>query len=260
MKYMFTLTLLIALIAAVSAQTQSLSDIERAYNVGEYENAITLGHQNASAQALVLAARSRLAMIDLGQSDQRKTDAKAALKDAEAAIDLDPENAEAYLMKVAALGMLARHMSKLKSFRKGIAPKSRRLLDEAQRLDPQSAWAQAMMGMWHLEILRRGGAFGARVTGASASEGAKDCGKIQQSTTFDIGMGVQCGLALLHTDGFEDQAVTILRQTYKADDTDIAYDRAMKERAVEILGILDTKGLKAARKRALYYLNGKASK
>ena len=260
MKNMFTLTFLIALVSTAPARTQSLSDIERAYKGGEYENAITLGHKNASAQGLVLAARSKLAMIDLGLSTDRKSDAKAALKDAEAAITLDPENPEAYLMKVAALGMLARHMSKLKSFRKGIAPKSRRLLEEALRLDPQSAWAQAMMGMWHLEILRRGGSFGARVTGANAAEGAKDCAQIQQSTGFDIGMGVQCGLALLHTDGFKDQAATILRQTSQADDAGIAYDRAMKERAIEILDILDTKGLKAARKRALYYLNGKASK
>ena len=260
MKTVFSFTLFLALVSAVPAQTQSLDDIKQAYNGGDYKSAITLGHQNASAQALVLAARSRLAIVDLGLSDQRKADAKAALKDAETAIDLDPKNAEAYLMKVAALGMLARHMSKLKSFRKGIAPKSRRLLEEAQRLDPQSAWAQAMMGMWHLEVLRRGGAFGARVTGANASKGAKDCAKIQQSTSFDTGMGVQCGLALLHTDGFEDQAIAILRQTRQADDMGIAYDRAMKKRAAEILDILDTKGLKAARKRALYYLNGKASK
>ncbi len=246
----------------VRAQANALSY----YESGQYHQAIELGESEQEADAvsraenLVFAARSRLALIDLGRSENHKRDAKAALTDAEKAMKLDPNNAEAHLMKVAALGILARGMSKMKSFRKGIAGKSRRHIEAAMALDPQSAWARAMLGMWHLEIIRRGGKFGARVTGANAEEGAKDCALAHQSKNFDAGMGTQCGLALLLSQqDFQAEAVTILRQASQPGVSPIAYNIAMSERAREILDILDHDGLQAAQKRALVYLNYTAS-
>lgn len=236
------------------------------YESGQYREAIELGESNLEeksstrAEDLVLAARSRLALIDLGRSENHKTDARAALADAEKAMKLDPNNAEAHLMKVAALGILARGMSKMKSFRKGIAGKSRKHIEAALTLDPQSAWARAMLGMWHLEIIRRGGKFGARVTGANAQEGAKACATALDSINFDAGMGAQCGLALLLCkEDFQAEAVTILRRASQQGASTIAYNIAMSERAREILDILDHEGLKAAQKQALVYLNYTAS-
>jgi len=236
------------------------------YESGQYHQAIELGESEleengvARAESLVFAARSRLALIDLGRSKNHKTDAKAAMADAEKAMALDPNNAEAHLMKVAALGILARGMSKMKSFRKGIAGKSRKHIETALELDPQSAWARAMLGMWHLETIRRGGKCGARVTGANADEGAKDCALAHQSKNFDAGMGAQCGLALLICkEDFQAEAVTILREASQPGVSPIAYNIAMSERAREILDILDQKGLQAAQERALVYLNYTAS-
>ena len=231
-----------------------------AYDEGRYDDAVTLGVTDGSAAALVLVARARLAKIDLGLSDNHKADAKAAMRDAEKAMELDPANAEAHLMKVAALGMLARGMSKMKSFRKGMAGKSRKHIEAALELDPDSAWAQAMLGMWHLEIVRRGGKFGARVTGANAKKGAAECAQAMQSERYDAGMGTQCGLALLIcTEDFADQAKATLQQASLSSQNGVDYDRAMSARARDVLNLWDTQGLDAARAQALAYLKYTAS-
>ncbi len=236
--------------------TQAHTNALFAYEGGEYREAITLGEAEATAEALVLAARSQLALIDLGRSQTRKADAKAALANAEKAMALDPQNAEAHLMKVAALGILARGMSRMKSFRKGIASKSRKHINAALVLDPESAWAQAMLGMWHLEIIRRGGKFGARVTGANVNEGIEACALAMNSKRYDIGMGTQCAMALLICPaGLEDEAVAALQQASQFTGSEVAYDSAMKARSQEILELIENEGLDAARQRALVYLS-----
>ncbi len=251
----FVLNIIVIFIAlAFTARAAVPPAWQSAYNDGQYRTAIALGEQDGSAEALVLAARAQLAIIDLGQSDNRKADAKAALKNAERAIKLDPGNGQAHLMKVAALGMLARGMSKMKSFRKGMAGKSKKQIEAALVLDPQSAWAKAMQGMWHLEIIRQGGKFGARVTGARAKKGAEACQIALYNPGVDAGIALQCGLGLLRLEGFENEAKAALEQAQNMPDNDIAFDDAMKARAREVLDIMKNDGIKAARQRAIIYL------
>ncbi len=235
---------------------QAGANTASAYADGAYHEAIALGEAEATAKSLVLAARAQLALIDLGRSENRKQDARAALANAEKAMALDSQNTEAHLMKVAALGILARGMSKMKSFRKGMASKSRKHIDVAMAIEPESAWAQTMLGMWHLEIIRRGGKFGARVTGANLEEGIEACALAMKSKNYDAGMGTQCGMALLICkEGLEETAIAALQQVSRSAAKGISYDNAMIARAREILDLIETEGLAAARQRALAYLS-----
>jgi hypothetical protein len=256
MKNWFLILVAMFVSLAFSVQANEQPGYEVAYRAGNYLEAVRLGEADGRADALVLAARARLARIDLGVSDNRKADAKAAILDAEKAMVLDPKNAEAHLMKVAAFGILARGMSKMKSLRKGMAGKSRKHIEAALVLDPSSAWARAMLGMWHLEIVRRGGSFGARMTGANAKDGATACATALKSDNYDTGLGTQCALALLICkQNYEPAALIALRQASQSDVKGIAYNRAMQGRANEILDLIEDEGMMAARKRATEYLN-----
>lgn len=139
------------------------------YAAGDYLGATEIAAETDDARTLALAARAVLARAVLAESEKdAKRLAREAEDYAEAALEADPELLEAHLQTAAALGLRGRHTSGLAAHLQGLARRSRRHLDQALALAPENAWALSMIGAWHMEVVRRGGA---RVYDASLEKG-----------------------------------------------------------------------------------------
>lgn len=248
-----------ALIAVTSllVENSAFANTLKLYQDGDYRGAIASAEVESSAASLALSARAHLSLVDLGQSVNKKKDLKAALENAKTALKLDPNNIEAHLMKVAALGYRARGRSNFRNFTNGTASKSLKHIKAALALEPNSAWAYAMLGVWNLEIIRRAGKSGAQITGANTQNGLMACQYALASVANDGAICLQCGLSLLALGDseMEEAAFTALRSAAMLSGNITVYDRAMIERAREVLSLYEAQGIAAARQRALAYLS-----
>ncbi len=149
------------------------ADIEEArqlYAAGAYEDAAKAGEAVGDAQGLSLAAKALLARTLVSETAVSDSELARIEADAAKALTLDKKNVEARLSLAAVLGVKGRRASLGEALTKGYGPKGKRLIDEALALEPDNARAQAMLGGWHLEVLRRAGPAG-RVMGARLEGG-----------------------------------------------------------------------------------------
>tara|TARA_A100001391_G_scaffold203386_1_gene195589 strand:+ start:136 stop:912 length:777 start_codon:yes stop_codon:yes gene_type:complete len=118
--------------------------------------------QTSDVEALILASEAALMPITLDQAEgmSRRERRQAALRAqdyAEAALALEPENAQAHLRLAAGLGYQSRYVNKVRAVMMGLPQRGRDHMVEALALDPSEPWAPAMLGAWHLEVVRRAG-------------------------------------------------------------------------------------------------------
>lgn len=149
-----------------------LAAAQAAYVRGDFMIAAELARTAQSAAGYALAARSLLAHGDLlALPENRLEDFERAESDARKAIELDPAFFEGHLELAVALGLVGRERGSLAAHLAGYASEARRHLDFVLARDPDNVWANALLGGWHLEILRDGGVLGAILYGADAGEG-----------------------------------------------------------------------------------------
>lgn len=137
---------------------------------GEYEQAANFAKEAQTADALAFAARALLAegMCGNGQPPEDLLD--SAVKYAEDALALDSDHVEAQLQLAIALSLKARPLSTRAAMRSGYGERGRELAEAAIALDPENPYAHAFMAVWHIEVVRRGGAIGSTVLGASIKQ------------------------------------------------------------------------------------------
>lgn len=145
----------------------------RLYAAGRYLAAAdTAERDSLSSESLAFAARSLLAACITGNDD---TEIAALLDRAEhsarEALDLDSGAVDARLQLAVVYGFRGRRASLAAAVARAYAPRGRRLIEQVLALAPDSAQAHALLGAWHLEVLRRGGRAGALAYGARLSDG-----------------------------------------------------------------------------------------
>ena len=153
-----TIVLQAALTGAAAAQPRAAVE---AYAEGRWSEAARLAGAEGDAASLSFASGARLAALmtfDAADEDAREAYADAARRLAEAALEIDPDHAEAHLRLAAALGYQARFAAPAAAFLRGLPQRGRRHIETAIRLDPDDPWGHAMLGAWHMEVARRGGA------------------------------------------------------------------------------------------------------
>lgn len=74
-------------------------------------------------------------------------------------------------LAAAALGTMARMASPAESLSQRYGSRSKRILGELRALRPEAAWPKILEGVWHYEVVRRGGAVGAALLQASVERG-----------------------------------------------------------------------------------------
>ena len=144
----------------------------RLYVAGQYLAAADVADDQDAPDDLAFAARALLAACIAG-GDRRQTGRllDRAERLARDALSLDPGAIDARLQLALVYGMRGRRASLAEALARNYAPRGRRLIEEARALAPEDARAYALLGAWHLEVLRRGGRAGAFAYGARFADG-----------------------------------------------------------------------------------------
>ena len=168
------------------------------YQAGAYLRAAEAASAAGGADDLVLASRAYLALVvtEPGRADAELLVSRA-LSAAERALTTAPESVGARLQLAAAIGVKGRRSSLRAVLRAGYAPRSKRLIDEALARAPNEPWGRALLGGWHLEVLRRGGRVGALAFGARLNEGVAAFERARALAPADPAIATHYALALL---------------------------------------------------------------
>jgi hypothetical protein len=237
-----------ALATSTSAQAETLQDVQRLYAQGRFLEAARVGESLATAPALTLAARALLAQSmfnPLSEPDEPLL--LAAQARAEEALARQPGSLLAQLQLAAALGLRAQLMSNGEAMAQGIAQRAQRLIATAVERAPNDPWAQALHGGWNIEAVRRGGALGAMLLGASVGAGEAAFQRAVALAPRDPAILLAYATALLMLDP-QDQsarAERLLNQATACAPRD-AFERLTRDRAAEAARVLRARGGGAA--------------
>ncbi len=233
------LTITLAVLVASMAQAQP-SPAETAYVQGRWSAAARLAGAEDDAASLSFAAGAHLAALmtfDASGGDARREHATAAQRLARAALEADPDHAEAHLRLAAALGYEARFTAPAAAFLRGLPQRGRRHIETAIRLDPDDPWGHAMLGAWHMEVARRGGA---SMLDADFEAGLERYRAAASEPGVEPALPYHFALALLAAGGEARRAEARAQLRAAADmSPDDALSRAMVEDAGEMLDRLD---------------------
>jgi hypothetical protein len=228
----------------------------RAFQAGRWQEAATLAVSNPTPDNQAFAARALLAGALLASNNAARLPAIAQAKIyAEAALNAAPRHIEARLQLATALGLQARAASPARAFARGLPQRVRRLLDGVARDAPSEAWAFALLGGWHLEGLRIGGAAARAMLGCDLNQGKAAFARSMRlnpdeaSTPFYFAASL---LALAPTTNAT-EARTLLSRSAACPDRD-AFQAAVKARSTTLGETLDSEGPARAARLALGWL------
>jgi tetratricopeptide (TPR) repeat protein len=170
------------------------------YARGEYLEAASLAEAAAGADDLAFAARALLAHCMTGSAAPDASLVERAVKDAEAALRLDPAHEEGRLQLAIALSLKSRDMDLMAAWSAGYGEKGKKLAEEVLKADPANFYAHGFLAVWNLEVARRGGGMGAWMLGASTESGRKHYEQARALAPDDVGVHWQYARALAALD------------------------------------------------------------
>lgn len=235
----------LALALPGGAGAQSVQEARAAYAEGRFADAARIGAAIGTSEGYTLAARS---LAIHGYYFAPDDEAEALLEEATAlagrAIQSDPENPDAYLRLVQALGRHAQVIGSFEAINRGYAGKIREAAETAVRLDPEMASAHTALGAWHAEVVGAVGSFLARITQGAREKDAIahfEAALKRAPHTKSVNLEYALGLLVLDEDEYRDKARRLLARAIEIPAKD-AYDRILHRRAVARLKALDASG------------------
>ena len=155
--------------ALAPAAAGGLDDAEARYGQGDMAGAAAVARSLASAKGFALAARATLVeAVYLSPDADKQALVERAAADAEAALARDPATSMPISSWRSRSGSWPSWRTRVSAHVNGYARRGKALIDQALALDPDNAWAHALLGMWHLRIVARAGdALAASLYGAS---------------------------------------------------------------------------------------------
>ena len=170
------------------------------YARGEYLEAAAQAEEAAGADDLAFAARALLAHCMTGSAAPDASVVDRAVRDAEAALRLDPAHEEGRLQLAIALSLKSRDMDVMAAWSSGYGEKGRKLAEQVLKADPANFYAHGFLAVWNLEVARRGGGMGAWMLGASAESGRRHYEQARALAPDDVGVHWQYARALAALD------------------------------------------------------------
>lgn len=208
------------------ASAAGISEAEQLYQAGDMVEAARIGRTQGSAAGLTLAARASLVnALYLAPEGQREELLQAAADDADQALQLEPQHVDAMLQLAVALGKLAEREDPLTAHMKGYGHRGRALIERAIALRPDDAWANGLLGIWHLQVVRRGGATLAQeLYGANEADGRRLCRRAVELDTSVAAIRYGCARSLLDLDpeANRGEALAELRRVVETPVQDVA--------------------------------------
>jgi hypothetical protein len=224
---------------------------QAAFEAGSFADAAQAGEAANDAAGYSLAARALIADCIVAPADASANMLDRAERDAQRALTLDPQSVDARLSLAVAYGVKGRRLSLTEAFRRGYAQKGKKLIEEAIVLAPNSARAQALLGGWHMEVLRRAGRGGALIMGAGFDRGVAAFERARARAPDDPAIALHYAIALLaldpHKHGARAGALLAAASNAQAKD---ALERAMREEARRLGALMATEGAMAAAEAA----------
>jgi len=211
MKYL--LAIIAILTGVLPAWANSLSEAETTLLSGQYAEAVEIGTHLESSEGYTLAASAIIAKIMTHRSEDIKDDAKEARAYAEQAIKLDSANAEAHLQYAVADGMVARSTGTFTAFMKKLPQKTKAAIVTAQTMRPEDPRGDALLGSWHLNVVRKAGAKRAEdMFDATADNGIAAYELAHRKAPNDIIITANYAMSLLALDAqeYSDLGLTLL--------------------------------------------------
>lgn len=202
--------ILVLLVAAAAPLTRADAASQAArdlYKQGQFADAVALAVQDDPAHVdFAFAAQALLSRIYYKQEinprsePERLQDLEQARLYAAEAIKRRPDDVSGYLQMLIALGHEGQNKGALWVIFTGLISDTRDLLEKAAELAPDSAWRHGLLGGWHLELLRKGGATFAKDNGASFEAGMQAYHKALQIDPANPFLRTEYALGLLMLD------------------------------------------------------------
>lgn len=164
--------ILCLLMLCVSSAIAQPDEAVQAYIAGDYSRVVALTQESDQADDLAFSARATLAeAMSMTSGEPSLRALKLAENLAQNAMTIDENHIEARLQLAISLSLQARPMSNRQAMRSGLGQTSRDLAEDILTDDPDNVYANALLAIWNMEVLRRGGRIGARIMGASVRDG-----------------------------------------------------------------------------------------
>jgi hypothetical protein len=225
------------MVAGVPAN--SATPAQEHYTEGRYSEAISVGEAEGGSTGFTVAARAAFADAELRETPCLECLSRAG-ELAREAISADPENADAHLLLVAALGRRARLIGFFASQREGVASQTDEAISKALMLEPGLAFALAVRGAWHFEVVSQAGRFlASTLYGARAEDGQRYFAEAIAQEPENLVIRYQYALSL-EAYGFDAERAEVemaLEAATLGRPRD-AYEGAINARATRLLGLL----------------------
>lgn len=197
----YTLGLLISLLLAMPSFAADISSIHTQMAAGHYEAAYIEANELETSEGYALAAEVLLTEIMLGQAEKNKKHAKRARKRAKSSLELDPENKHARLQYAIADGFVTREAGDVSAWMKKLPQKTRKIIEAYQGDYPEDPRGKALMGAWHLAVVRKAGDKNAQKWfDASIADGRNLFLDARSTQPTDIIIGINYAFSLLALD------------------------------------------------------------
>lgn len=184
--------------SGLAASSQVPEAALAAYRDGQWAQARLLGEAAGGAVGYGFAARAVLTEVLLaGAKPPMLGKVREGRALAERALRLEPRHVEGRLQLATALGMLARNTAPAMAVAQQWPQRSKALLLAVTRDAPQEVWGHALLGGWHLEALRVGGAAAGRFLGARLGHGRASFEKAMALDTEEPAVPFFFGAGLL---------------------------------------------------------------
>lgn len=227
--------------AAPAASAPTFAAAEHAFTQGDWRRAAGIAEALGTAPGDALAARALLAGIGPNPDSRIALDDLARAEAlARAAVAFDPELADAHLQLVVALGLKSRIHGDLAALIGGFAAEARTHIDAALDVAPDDPWAHALDGLWHLELVARGGALARASYGASIEDGLSAFARARRLSDGAPAIVTAYAIAILAVDRrrFRDDAQAALGAALAARPA-TALDRLAQARAEPLAAALE---------------------
>lgn len=234
MRAAFAVLILLPLLGPPAGAADPLAEAERLFERGNMLEAARLARREGSADGLALAAKAMLVdAIYVAPEAAREGLLDQAADAARAALALEPDHVDAMLRLAMALGHKAELGDPVSAHMSGDAEEGRELIERALALAPNDVWANGLLGIWHLQVVRHGGdTLASSLYDASREEGIRLC---EDALALDpeatpIRFGCARSLLDIDPDAYREVAMRELRKVVAAPADDAA-GRLIKERA-----------------------------
>jgi len=208
---------------------------------GHYDAALEAGAATDNADGYVLASEALSAKIILGQVDKPHKQAKAGLDLAMKALAAAPDDQAVRVQHALAYGLMTRTSSPLKAWRKKYATKSRKIITDLQKAYPDLAYGDALLGAWHLGIIRKAGAKNAeKWYGATAQAGMQSYEAALVKSPQDIIVMSNYAVSIFAMDpqAYAEQARTLL-ESVALQTAETGLERDIQSRMAAVLSQWD---------------------